>query len=388
MSDPRIRVAFIDDSQEMGGAEHTLLHLMRRLTAHGRISPVLICRPCSKVATLAEDDSIVVRHLEIPRFVPISIARRQRRFFNPIAGAFDAYALFHSSQRLVGLLRGLSVHLIHTNTLFAHLYGGLAARRLRLPCVWHHQDMVERDRLWGLFSWALRTGAAHLADHVICVSRGVQSTLDNRVASTVIYNALDDAWWQPEGTIPQRTGNTVGFVGRIAYSKGLDILIDAMTTVTKAVADVRFDLVGNVPQAEASYSAHLKAKIREKQLSSVVRFLPYQNDLKALIRSWRLLVLPSRREAMGRVLIEAGALGIPVVATSVGGIPEVVQDGVTGLLVPPNNSQRLGEAIVKLLTHPDLALRMGQNARALTRQIFSSEVTIESVLNVYDKVLD
>jgi len=387
MSDSRIRVAFVDDSQEMGGAEHTLLHLLRRLTAHGRISPVLICRPCSKVATLAEDDSISVRHLEIPRFLPISIVRRQRRFFNPIAGAFDAYALCQSSQRLAGLLRGLSVHLVHTNTLFAHLYGGLAARHLRLPCVWHHQDLVERDRLWGLFNWTMRTAAAHLADHVICVSGGVQSTLDNRVASTVIYNALDDDWWQPEGTISQRTGNTVGFVGRIAYSKGLDILVDAMTTVSKAVADVRFDFVGNVPRVEAGYSAHLKAQIREKQLGSVVRFLPYQNDLKALIRSWQLLVLPSRREAMGRVLIEAGALGIPVVATSVGGIPEVVQEGVTGLLVPPNNPQKLGEAIVKLLMHPDLALRMGQNARALTRQIFSSKAMIESVLDVYAKVL-
>ena len=90
---------------------------------------------------------------------------------------------------------------------------------------------------------------------------------------------------------------------------------------------------------------------------------------------------------MGRVLIEAGALGIPVVATLVGGIPEVVQDGVTGLLVPPNNSQKLGDAIVKLLTHPDLALRMGQNAKALTRQVFSSEVTIGAVLDVYDQVL-
>ena len=387
MADPRIRVAFIDDSQEMGGAEHTLLHLLRQLTAHGRISPVLICRPGTKVAALAEEDSIAVRHLGIPRFVPISIVRGQRRFFNPIAGAFDAYALRQSYQRLADLLRGVSVHLVHTNTLLAHLYGGLAARHLRLPCVWHHQDMVERDRLWGMFNWALRTGAAHLASHVICVSRGVQATLDSRVASTVIYNALDDDWWQPEAAVPQRTGHTVGFVGRIAYSKGLDTLVDAMTAVTKAVADVRFDLVGNVPQAEASYSAHLKAKIREKQLNSVVRFLPYQNDLKALIRSWRLLVLPSRREAMGRVLIEAGALGIPVVATLVGGIPEVVQDGVTGLLVPPNNSQKLGDAIVKLLTHPDLALRMGQNAKALTRQVFSSEVTIGAVLDVYDQVL-
>ena len=112
MADPRIRVAFIDDSQEMGGAEHTLLHLLRQLTAHGRISPVLICRPGTKVAALAEEDSIAVRHLGIPRFVPISIVRGQRRFFNPIAGAFDAYALRQSSQRLADLLRGVSVHLV------------------------------------------------------------------------------------------------------------------------------------------------------------------------------------------------------------------------------------------------------------------------------------
>jgi len=386
MPDQDIRVAFVDDSEKMGGAQHCLLHLLSGLAERGHISPILFCRPSSEIATLAEARSMAVRRLDIPQFAPISTVRQGHRLFSPSAGVFDTYALRQSSRRLANLLKSESVHLVHTNTLFAHFYGGMAARRFKLPCIWHHQDLVERDRLLGLFNWVLRTAAAHLADHVICVSRSVQSTLDHRVASTVIYNALSDDWWHPPAA-SHPSESTVGFVGRIAYSKGLDTLIDAVPQVIESVPNVRFSIVGSASRAEADYFAYLKVKVSENQLGGTVHFFPYHNDVRTLISSWRLLVLPSRREALGRVLIEAGALGIPTVASSVGGIPEIIQDGVTGLLVPPNDIGRLSDAIVKLLKHPDLAQRLGQNAKARTSKVFSAETMIESVLDVYHQVL-
>jgi glycosyltransferase involved in cell wall biosynthesis len=111
------------------------------------------------------------------------------------------------------------------------------------------------------------------------------------------------------------------------------------------------------------------------------------DPIQPLAAALDVLVLPSLSEALGLVLLEAGALGVPVVATAVGGIPEVVEDGVTGILVPPGQPDALADAVTRLLRDPERARAMGEAGRARVEREFTLERTIAGHLAVYESLL-
>ena len=151
------------------------------------------------------------------------------------------------------------------------------------------------------------------------------------------------------------------FVGALEPSKSVDVLLEAWRDVVERVPGARLTVVGSGTQREA-----LLRRARLATLEGSVRFtgtVP-REEVRDLLDASRLLVLPSRSEGMGRVILEAFARGRPVVATRVGGIPELVQDGITGRLVPPEDPQTLAKALVELLQHVSPADGMGRAARA------------------------
>lgn len=171
----------------------------------------------------------------------------------------------------------------------------------------------------------------------------------------------------------------VGFVGRLHHLKGVDLLIDAAAAVKKRLPRVEFVFVGDGPEDET-----LKELAAEHGVSDIVRFAGYRRDAWRLMPAFDVVVLPSRDEAQSISLLEAMACGKPVVAARVGGIPEVVDDRVTGLLFPRENVSMLAKTLIDLLDDPQRRAIMGAAGRQRVRERFSQEEMLQKTLALYN----
>jgi glycosyltransferase involved in cell wall biosynthesis len=177
------------------------------------------------------------------------------------------------------------------------------------------------------------------------------------------------------------TDAVIGFVGWLLPIKGPEYLLKAMNTVWPEKPDTALVLVG-----KGDLDVELRAEALAKNVNGKVKFLGWRPDINELMPIFDMLVLPSLNEGMGRVLVEAMAAGKPVVASRVGGIPDLVKDGETGYLVPPADERALAEAILKLLNDRDRAKVMGQRGKERCQQ-FSLEAMIAKLDNLYSDLI-
>ena len=176
----------------------------------------------------------------------------------------------------------------------------------------------------------------------------------------------------------------IGAVANLFPRKGYEYLLEALADVRKAVPDVHCVIVG---EGDEGYHKQLLNLVRVRDLNSVVTFAGFQSNVMEYMADFDVVVLPSILEGFGIVLLEAMAMGKPVVASRVGGIPEAVEDGVTGILVPPAHSRKLAEALVILLEDAKLRQSMGEAGRARVETLFSLERTIKEIEGCYNYIL-
>jgi glycosyltransferase involved in cell wall biosynthesis len=174
----------------------------------------------------------------------------------------------------------------------------------------------------------------------------------------------------------------LGLVARLHRQKGLGDLLAAVAWVRERVPDVRLLLIG-----EGELRDELEAQARALGLSGAVIFAGIRTDVAEIVAALDIFVLPSLWEGTSNAVLEAMAAGLPIVATAVGGTPEVVVDGVTGLLVPPRDPSALAGALVTLLQDADLRHRMGRAGRERVKQYFSLERMVRRTEALYEELL-
>jgi glycosyltransferase involved in cell wall biosynthesis len=169
----------------------------------------------------------------------------------------------------------------------------------------------------------------------------------------------------------ESTDIDVLYAGVLTPLKGIHILIEAFARVKKDLPDLTLYVVGR--DENKGYAAELKNQVSVLGLETGVHFVREvpQQQLAHYMARCRVLVLPSLSEALGRVILEALSVGKPVIGSAVGGIPEMIQEGATGFLVPPGNVEALADRLHWLLTHPEEAAEMGKQARAFAENFFS-----------------
>ena len=199
--------------------------------------------------------------------------------------------------------------------------------------------------------------------------------------SSVILNALDFPTLLP-APLPIDTPRLL-CLGRLHPQKGFDLALSALATITDRFPHVHLTIVGDGPERLA-----LERQAAELNLSSVVDFLGWvsPDDVPMLINRATMVLIPSRWEGFGLVALEAASMARPVIASCVGGLPEVVAHKETGLLVESENSRALAEAMVFFLTHPKDAEQMGLAARKRARELFSWEQCVAAYNTLYEKL--
>jgi glycosyltransferase involved in cell wall biosynthesis len=297
--------------------------------------------------------------------------------------------------RLSRRMKREQFHLIHTHGYFAGTFGRLAALCARIPVVVAHvhstyYDYAKRN-LW------IERGLSRFTDKIICISRAVETFVTENEGigqdkTCLIYNAVaapaPDMIGQSRETI--RTSLGIGpealvitVVASLTENKGHGVLLAAFRQVWRTHPHLRLVIVGDGP-----LRVPLEAESRRGLPVEAVIFTGQKDDVFPFLQMADMCVLPSqRREGLGVALIEAMAVGLPVIGTDLGGIPEVIRNGENGLLVPPGSEEGLAAALRTLTDNRELRIGMGWRGRQIYEEQFMLSAMIGQIETLYDQLL-
>src|SRR5436309_3807946 len=359
-------ILYLQRISESGGAERALLSLLERLD-RAYWHPAVACTATAPLVT-------ELKSLGVPTYPMIFPAWRN---LTHVLWRVAAWL------RLARLVQTIRPALVHVNDLYWAPQALLATRRRNIPVVVTVRQNLKpaRVRQYCLGRAAFVVTVSNAARDVL-IKAGVPA---ERVRT--IYTGVDLDQLSPEfdGTpVRKQLGipngaPVVGCLANVMEIKGHDILLQAFANVVKVHPTAHLLLVG---RDTSSYGAELRALANRLGVAERTHFAGFQLDVRPYLAAMNLVVLPSRSEALGLALLEAMAMGKAVVASAVGGIPEIVADGVTGKLVPPEDPVALSGAIIELLSHPERLIEGGRQGRNRIHSGFTVEVETQALESI------
>ena len=381
-----LRVLFLDHTAAMGGGEVALLNLVRHLD-RGRVTPLVCLFADGPLAAPLREAGAAVHIL--PLDPAVGDVRKDSLGGGTLGKLRPAGSAGRFAFRLARLIRRLNVDVVYCNSLKSDLLGGIAGRLAWRPVVWHVRDRIAADYLPAKVAMMFRRLARVIPSHLIANSAATLGTLGlpERLAgrATVVHDGTPVDFEPP---VPVASGPpVVGLVGRITPWKGQDVFLRAAAEVRKSFPHAKFQIIGAALFSETEYEQRVRALADRLGPAGWVEFTGFRPDVAELIGRLDVLVHASTgAEPFGQVIIEAMAAGKPVVATRGGGVPEIVVDGGTGLLVPMADAPAMAAAVATLLADPDAARAMGRRGRRRVEEHFSIERTargVEAVLSLF-----
>jgi len=280
--------------------------------------------------------------------------------------------------RFLHALRGQKFAIIHQH------FGGrsvrwIGRRATRATLITHLHGGAPESR-----SWHRRCRVGHGRDVIIANSRAVASRMVG-ASPVVIYPGVDTGDHggaaPPVTTRPRST--VVGTACRLVPAKGVRSLVQALATLRREAPDVRLEIAGSGPDQAA-----IEHEIQSLGLADRVRMLGWRSDVASLMSKWDVYVQPSLDEGFGIAVLEAMAVGLPVIATAAGGLPELVEQGRTGWLVAPGDSDALAERLRALVLDSERRRAMGAAGKARARDSFSSDQMVSEIARLYDNLVE
>ncbi|HHW41964.1 MAG TPA: glycosyltransferase family 4 protein [Syntrophomonadaceae bacterium] len=293
------------------------------------------------------------------------------------------------------IIRDEKIDLVHTHGVRAGILGQMAALAAGNPCVVAtiHNSQNPGERFFIFFRLVQGFLNRTAANHIITVSkalkdevRSYQWTPAHKI--TVIYNGINPDDYKCRPLLPFSTlglsGDlpVVGTVARLEPKKGIRYLIEAVPLIEREYGPVNCVIIGDGPERSA-----LEELVRRMKLTERIKFLGFQKDIPQLIRLFDVVAVPSIQEGLSIFCLEALASARPVVASAVGGIPEIIKDGRTGILVPPADPEALAHGVLTLLRDRELAQKLATQGRQLVSSEFSEYQMLRKTEEIYEKVL-
>jgi glycosyltransferase involved in cell wall biosynthesis len=373
-----IKIAHIIRGKDRGGISSIVFPLIKHLESRGLQVLLIILGKGS----LIED--AVKRGINV------------RSFEKRIKG-FDPSVL----KRMINILKEENVVLIHTHSIGSNLYGRLAKIFLNIPVVTTvHADTLStlkgifRKDIIGSILYRIDISMSRYSDMIITVSNALKERLIergiNKEKISVVNNGIEKCNEEKELdtlSIKERFGITnekvVGIVGRLSAVKNHFLFLRSAKILLKKERKVKFLIIGDGP-----LKRELEILAEELGIRENVIFTGWRDDVQQLYRIMDIFVLSSHMEGMPVTLLEAMFNQVPIVATKIGGIPEVIEDGVTGYLCPPDNPNALSEAIFSILSNPAKGREMGVMGRKLVSEKFTIHSMSEAVAGIYLDILN
>jgi glycosyltransferase involved in cell wall biosynthesis len=362
----RPRILFVVTLAETGGAQTYVASLLAPLADHFDVVVAAHGDGPLRDAALAAG----------ARFIPLTQVRRPVSLWRDVLGLLE----------LLALLRGEHPHIVHLNSAKAAALGRLAAWLARVPIriytVHGWAFGAHGGPASAVYRWAERF-LRPLTTITVCVAdserrAGLAARTCVERTTVVIRNGVDPANFRAGEAHSGRPRLVT--VGRLAPPKDAVTFVRALSALRGRPIEAVF--VGDGPDRRA-----VEEEVRRLGLESVVELLGERDDVPELLARADVFVLSSHSEGLPISILEAMATGLPVVASNVGGVAEVVVDGGTGLLVPPGDAQSLATAIERLLEDPALCRRFGEAGRIRVAEHFDQAAVQQAHLDLYRRVL-
>jgi L-malate glycosyltransferase len=355
---PRVPVAIFMSSFEPGGTERQMTELIRRLDRAQFEVHVASFHRRGAWLSRAEEHAASVAEF-------------------PIAG-FRRASTFSQARRFAAWCRERSIALVHTTDLYANIFALPAAAMAGVPVRIGNRREINPDKSPAQI--ALQR-AAYACAHVIVAN---SAAAGDRLATErvprsrirVVPNGIDLAAYTPSQH--ERPLRRIVTVANLRPEKAHDVLFEAAVLVLRRCPDAQFVIAGDGPRRQ-----ELERLAQSRGIAPRVQFIGHADEVPALLASSDLFVLPSRSEAFPNSVLEAMATGLPIVATRVGGIVELVENQRTGVLVPPDDARALGHAMLDLIQWRSHAVRLGRAARAEVEARYSWERMISAFEHLY-----
>jgi glycosyltransferase involved in cell wall biosynthesis len=376
----RYNLLYVFDNLEFGGGERVFAQLINRLSGK-RYKIMVTCLPTGVFIEKIKGTGVQVR--------PVDMSNR----FNP-----------RVILQLADLMKREKVDIVHSQGARADFFARMAAKFAGVPIVISTVPMpvegFDVSPIRKLIYTVFNRFSERFVDRFIVVSDALEKAMIEKhkiepQKVVKIYNGIEtDEYCMADEEIVCRRSRfrkesglgedvpVIGVIGRLVWQKGFKYFIEAIPDVLKEFKEARFLLVG-----EGKLEDELKAKSRKLKLEDKIIFTGFMSDIKDVLASIDILVIPSLHEGLPVVLLESMAMMKSIVATNIEGVMEILENGVTGLLVPPRDIKALAEAIINMLTHKDEALQMGITARKVVTERFGVDIMVQKVEDVYEELL-
>ncbi|MEK6694979.1 MAG: glycosyltransferase family 4 protein [Nitrospirota bacterium] len=365
-------VLFVHGITEIGGAERELLVMLDRLPQRG-YRPIVVCKDRGPLVVELERRGIETRMAPMPPW------RKLLAYLNRPAAV----------RALHDVIAAVRPALIHVNDIWwvpqtLRAVAGLPA----VPIVAHVRQEIEPPKV--------RRYELDQAGLVFPVSRQIQRSLERGGVRPerlrTLYSGLDmtRVMDQKSGLDARRRFGipaealVLGTVANLFARKGYEVMLEALPMIVKASPAVHYLIVGS---GDAAYEARLRAMVEVLGLASRVHFAGFQESVYPCLAAMDLYVHPALMEGFGIAVLEAMAMRKPVVATTTGGLPEIVQEGETGMLVQPGDSEALAKAAVSLLQDSARCRQLGEAGRARVAAHFTVEAMMDQLVSGYESLL-
>jgi glycosyltransferase involved in cell wall biosynthesis len=378
MDDVRVRLLKVVPTLMCGGTEHQFMALGRSLDP-GRFALEFAClRRVGGFAAEIEQRRIPLREYGIGTFFSLNAIAQQAKLARDI--------------------RRSGTEILHAYGFYGNVFAIPPARFAAAPVV--IASIRDRGAYLTPGQQAVQRHVCRLADCVLVNADAVKSWLVAQGYDpekiVVIRNGVDlRCFDHPPDTerIRRELGvpaaaPLVAVASRLNQLKGIDHFLEAAGIVGRCVPDVRFLVIGEPGPGDREYLDLLKRLAERQGIRDRVVFTGLRTDVPSLLACATVSVMPSLNEALPNVVLESMAAATPVVATRVGGTPEAIQDGVTGMLVPPGDSPALARAILRLLADPEFAERLGRDGRQLVQRQFSMDAMVQATERLYHSLLE
>jgi len=354
-----------DHSNMLGGGEYSFLDLLHYLPA-----------PLKTIAVVPSNGelSLLLREVGVEtHIIQLSTIR-----------LWTLHKMLKTMKQIVNLCRKIQPALIYSNGSRAAFYAGASKPFHKLPVIWHCR-IADRDPYLDLLLVYLTN---LIVTNSLATAKRFKSNFQQKIK--VIHNGVDIKWMTDMAVekpkLIQDDWKVILKVARVSRRKKHNVILDAFEQVAGLIPDAHLFCIGAKDVAESEWWDFLQKRTQQSVYSERIHWVGQVEDVRPWYRAADILVLGSLGEAFGRVLVEAMACGVTVIATRSGGVPEIVRHGQDGLLVPPGNIDEMAEAMTKMLQDESLRKRASHSAQERAG-LFSLDNHVDRMVQIFEETI-
>lgn len=387
-------VIFIDETAQLGGAEINLLTIASGLKSLGWHPQAILAEPGPLTYRLQEKSIPFVLVSGCPHWSVSFYLWHRIKIPNPIAWLMNLVGGIFWIFRLWNVLKVHHSGIVHTNSLKAHLFGGIAGRLAGHKVVWHFQDIVEKNSGWGIYRKVLWLFARICADQILCISPQVESQFQEtshlQDRTYLLWNTIDTQNFTP--SMPEvsdcwcSSGIRIGSAARIMPWKGQAIALQAARWLKEHSVPFHWVFAGDIALGSERYLDYLNNLVRAWNLDDCVDLIGWVSEMPDFYRSLDIFVhIPTEIEPFGLTVVEAMACGVPVVATPGGASNQFVVSG-GGWLVDAGDAVSVGEIIADIWKSPEEYKLRSHSAVACVLENFNLPRYLSELIHIYESL--